>query len=627
MAATTYDINVRYRLEDRASQGAKRLGGELDRTSKKASGLGRAMKAALGAAAIGYGLRTAKKWLIDYNSSLEDTKLAMTGLIQLNLGGSWSSNQKKANSLIEQFKVDARASAGTMQDFAQFAQLIAGPVTRAGMSMKDLRDLTKGGVVAAKAMGMQAEVAARDIEQALAGTLGMKDRFARAILEPMGITTEKWNEMMRETPQLAAQTLTKAFNQPALKKMASQYMDTWSGATSTLKDNLQQTLGKVGLPLMKALVEEVKKMNSYFETNPEKIKEFVMKMSKALVDGFGMVKSAVKFIVNNAGTIMNLAKAFIGFKLITGVGGILSGGLMGLAKFDKSLGLAAGSATGFANAAGGAVGKLQGIVGVLGAVYVGAKFIANQVDKRQEEELERVSGRPQAFLSMAEGRNIGTGVYNKRAKLIASAESAGLIQQGQIDKAAFATAMAGGKKRWTEKGMQKAFEEGQFGGRGATREERFRTLIGGGLTDTYDPRSLKAFDALKSALEHQNQQSWKKIDEWMSQNASGIKTQIAMQGGPLEYFTSGALGRDLLESTFKGEGPLVTPFNVVTGEGDHTATAKPTKKTGDVKVYINTIKVVGDDPDRFAMRMIGAFRDATAKPVASRLRTPGGRPS
>ena len=42
---------------------------------------------------------------------------------------------------------------------------------------------------------MPAEVAARDIESALAGTLSNRDRFARAIIEPRGFTTKSFNAL------------------------------------------------------------------------------------------------------------------------------------------------------------------------------------------------------------------------------------------------------------------------------------------------------------------------------------------------------------------------------------------------------------------------------------------------
>ena len=125
----------------------------------------------------------------------------MRGLLQMNMGGTWARNQKRANFLVQRFQKDAKASVGTTQDFVAMGGMLTGPLSRAGASIEDIANVTKGAVIASRAFGVEAEVAARDIEQALAGTLSQKDRFARALLEPMGLTTKKWNEMVRKTPK------------------------------------------------------------------------------------------------------------------------------------------------------------------------------------------------------------------------------------------------------------------------------------------------------------------------------------------------------------------------------------------------------------------------------------------
>lgn len=622
MATTTYDINVRYRLEDRASKGAKKIGGELQKTARHGRSLLTTMKVVAAGAAVGFGLRAGKKWLVDYNASLEETKLKMTGLISLNMGGTWATNQQKANSLINQFRVDAVKSAGTMQDFAEFAGMITGPILRAGMSMKDLREITKGGVVAAKAFGIEAGMAALDIEQALAGTLTKKDRFARALLEPMGIDTETWNKMAKDTPELIGENLVKAFNQPALKQMAEAYKDTWAGVTSTLKDNLQQTLGKVGLPLMQLLVKEVKSMNAYFEKNPEKIKKFIKDFSEGLVTGFGYVKDVIKLIIDNSGMLMNIAKAFVGFKLIQGAGGLLAGPFDMMSKYSKAQKLAASSTSTFANRMTSAANKMQGVATILGLVYAGASMMAGAVDREQERHLKRIEQRPQGFLSAAtEGKS--------NEQILAFAKDAGLLAPGnEVNMARFVNAMGGMAGEAAPGALAKGRKLQQtgaeaFGGR-ATEAGLATSMLGAQA----DPRSAEAYRALMGALAEQSAQNANKMESFLKVHEHQVKEYVQAQGGLINYMRSGQMGTDI--------GRALTPtmpggrqFNAITGEyeafADPETATKPTKKNGDVKVYINTIKVTADDPDRFAMGMLGAFRSANTKPVASRIRVPGGR--
>lgn len=650
MATTTYDINVRYKLQDKTSKGAERMGTALKKTDKAGRGLLRTIKMVAAGAVVGFGMRAGKKWLIDYNSQLEDAKLKMTGLISLNMGGEWAANQKKANNLISQFRTDAISSAGTMQDFAEFSGMITGPILRAGMSMKDLREITKGGVVAAKAFGIEAGMAALDIEQALAGTLTKKDRFARALLEPMGITTEMWNEMATETPELIGKNLVKAFNQPALKQMADAYKTSWSGVTSTLKDNLQQTLGKVGLPLMKALVKEVKSINEYFMKNPEKVEQFVKRVSEGLVTGFSAMKSAIGFIVEHAGTLMAIAKAYVGFKLVSGVGGMLGGmgrraagagaaraamesgsvmlgfqdkvrlaggGIGGLTKVTKH---ATGGLKGLAGAAVGLVGKFNLAMMGLGAVYVAASAIANKIDRDQERALKRISSRPQGFLGAAAGDRPG-GEGSTDAAVLAQAKSAGLVSGGEIDRARFLNAMAG--KKGSAKDLEGQMASMQIWGKKG-RGADFREMLGAQERYGADKRSVEAFDRLEAILEKESAAQTARLKEMVDSH----KGYLLLHGGLMNYMRSGAMAEDINRAQMFDVSADDQRFVGPTGEGEYRPGAdKPTKKNGDVKVYINTIKVAADDPDRFAMRMIGAFRNANTKPVASRIRVPGGRPA
>lgn len=634
MASTTYDINVRYKLEDRASKGAKSIGTEIQKTTRHGKKLLSTMKVLAAGAVVGFGLRAGKKWLIDYNSSLADTKLKMSGLIKLNLGGTWSENQAKANSLIEQFKHDAKASAGTMQDFAEFSGMIVGPALRAKMSMADLRDVTKGGVIAAKAFGIEAGMAALDIEQALAGTLSKKDRFARALLEPMGVTTEAWNAMVKETPGKAASALVEAFNQPALKDMAKAYETSWSGVTSTLEDNLQQTLGKVGLPLMKALTKEVKAMNSYFEKNPQKIAKFAKDFSEGLVTGFGYVKDVIKLIVDNSSTLLSIAKAFVGFKLIQGAGGLLAGPFDMLARHSKGMNKASKSTMSFANKATFAANKMQAVGTVLGLVYAAATGIAALINKRQEEGLKRDAGRPQAFLSSALNKNVTSGrarenfteyagegerkyktelTKTRARKTFNYAKNAGLLTNtGEIDVSRFASAMTG---------REGELPKGEMSRLKVIESRRARLGHGGmagaiGAFPGADPRSEQAYNSLIQAIAIEKNE---RTQEW-TLFSDKFEKDIDKAGGLMSLFAKQVVDREknMVERS---------AFNVVTGEGEYSKAPKATKKNGDVKVYINTIKVAADDPDRFAMRMVGAFKNANTKAVASRIAVPGGRPA
>lgn len=322
--STIYELKLRYLLDDKASKGMDRLADNADRAAKRTGMLSSGLKriAAIGVGA--FGLHKASKALIGFNSDMQQARTTMSGMIQLNLGGEWSDNMEKANTLVANFQERAKKSVGTTKDFVDMAQLITRPVTAAGLGMKELEDITVGAGVAARAFSMQAEVAALDIEQVLMGTMAKKDRFARALLEPIfkmhGLTIEKFNKL---DSRARASMLLAALTSDTIRDMSEAQAGSFAGVMSTFQDSLQRFLGSVGLPLFKAITVEVQKWNTWIERNPQKIQDFADKFAGALVAGFNVIKSVAGFLVKHSGTILAIAKAWAAIK----IGGLLGKGL------------------------------------------------------------------------------------------------------------------------------------------------------------------------------------------------------------------------------------------------------------------------------------------------------------
>ena len=613
-ASTTYDINVRYQLQDKPSKPAAKIGTELQKTARHGRSLLSTMKVVAAGAALGFGFRVGKKWLIDYNAQMDGAKIKMQTLLALGKKTDFASQFEQAGSLVKQMTKDAAVGVGTTQDYVEFAGEITKPLLDAGASMEQLTRLTKLGVTASKAFGMEGAVAGRDIQQMLMGNIKNVDRLPKLL----GVASDKWNEMFRDKgPQYALRELEKVLDTKQMNDAATAYGKSWEGVTSTLEDNLQRTLGKVGLPLMELLSQEVKAMNDYFEKNPRKVEQFIKKAGKALVDGFGMVKDVVGFLVNNSGTLLSIAKAFIGFKLIQGAGGLLAGPFDMLASYSKKQALA-GAATGtMADKMTAAGNKIQGVATMLALVYVGAKLLADKIDRDQEEDLKKIAMKPQGFLSAATGDTMKTGAESD-AWVIAQARAAGLIGEGnRINRGRMANALAGRSGEMSEAGLQAGVSMADARSRSFGGEGGFA-----GMLTALEKRGGDAYKRLATLLAAEREKEGKAFRENIRQMGTSL-LQFLKQGGNMAAWNR--------EAGFDQDGVSDPHFSMITGEGTvkdiSGAEPKATKKNGDVKVYINTIKVAADDPDRFAMRMVGAFKKATNKPVASRLgSTVGGRP-
>jgi len=611
-ATTTYDINVRYKLEDKATKGAEKIGTELQKTERHGRSLLSTMKLVATGAAIGFGFRAGKKWLIDYNSEMDAANIKMQTLLSLGTDTAFADNQERAAKAVHQMTKDAAAGVGTTRDYVEFAGEITKPLLDAGASMKDLTDITKLGVTAAKAFGMEGEVAGRDIQQMLMGNIKSVDKLPKLL----GVAADEWNEMFREKgPEEALKRLKEALDTQQMRDAAEAYGNSWDGVTSTLEDNLQRTLGKIGLPLMRELTKEVRSMNEYFDKNPKKVEKFIKTAGKAIVDGFGMVKDVVQFMVDNSSTLLGLAKAFVGFKLARGVGGLLSGPfdmLAGMGKsassnkklldaHGKSIAGASAQTMTFSDKMTSAANKLQSFGTAVGVGIAAIKLMEGYMANRQEKAIK---GKVKTATIRETVRNID---YAEQMS-IEDATITGKFDPK--DRSEFRSRLI----------LNSAREHG-FLSEGSTKMtkqqiEKLRVQSGIGL-------------AYKDGTLH-HRQNYKKLDKLTSMIELSAKAQMqaAIVSGRMGAMVFGAYGGQLA-AIGKGTLGSIGSFTGISGmlqrKGDDED--RPTKRPGDTKVYINTIKVAADDPDRFAMRMIGAFKKASTKPVASRLSsTVGGRP-
>jgi hypothetical protein len=339
---TNYVVRTKYEVHGApdAARKVDEVGRAADRSARSAGGLKASLMSAFAMAGGAGAIMLAKRSLVDFNATLEGNKSTMAGLLMMNTGGGWEKNQEKSNALVDRFLIRAKETSATMADLALMGQWVTASVTAAGGSMKTLENITVGAAVAGK------------------------------------------SQRLKLTEQ--------ALNQPALRAMAKAQSNQYAGVMSTLQDNLQITLGKVGLPLMKEITEEVKLWNSWIEKHPEKIAEMVRDVGSALKSGFGAVKSAVTWIADNKEVLLSLAKAALVMKGGSLIAGTLGAPFTALANLTGSMTMASNSTKGFAGAMTGVVGRLAQFGTILGTVGAGASFIADGILRGRDRALKQV---------------------------------------------------------------------------------------------------------------------------------------------------------------------------------------------------------------------------------------------
>ena len=382
----TYDVQLRYLYREAgAKAGIQGLTRDLNQAATANDGLKRMVMGLGAVVATAFGARAAKHAFIDFNAEMEQMKISLTAITQANLDETFEAAHGQMEVLIKDFTQFAKLSPLTTKEVVDFAQNVEAGVFGANGSLEDFRIIAEQGSLAAKMLGADAGYAGVEIQEMLQGSVRKNMRFARNL---MGFAGERDTEAFNAKPDLERlKIVEKALTSPAMKKAGLEFSNSFNGVTSTMKDNIQLALGQIGLPLFKAITAEVQSWNKWMEKNPELISSWSKDFSKALLDGFGVVKSIMKFVVDNRDLLLTIAKAVL---MVKGVN-MLAGGLAGLAGasgggisgFTKNLTGAGVAAEGFSGALSKGIGILQG----LGVVYAGATLVAGMVDDAQNRDM------------------------------------------------------------------------------------------------------------------------------------------------------------------------------------------------------------------------------------------------
>lgn len=549
MSTTVYDINTRYTTEDRSSKTMLGMGGAADQLWGKLSRVGALL-------AGGWLTQKAKSSFIDFNAGLESMQAGMQANIAMNRAGVLSFDEAgtAATGMVDAFQRMAAASPATTKEFVGFADMITGPLLRAGGTIEDIKRATYGGVLGSNVFHIDAEQASRDIESVLAGTLSAKDRFARALLEPMGYTTAAINAM---DGKKRLKVLLGALENPSLIRAGQKIADTWNGQWSTLVDNIEMGLGKVGIPLFKQVTAEVKSWNTWLDRNKATVEDLGRKAGKYLVDGFHALKDGVASIVDHKDTLLQIAAGYLALKSLTGEGGVVSAALKGTrfagvpGAIGTGIGLgAAGYAVGSSGPNGsqalgvgmgvlGAAAALPGpqqpfIAGTVATLYVGKLIADYMTESDNAAERKRLEG-------------IGTReALNAYMKTSAMVSAPGEIYAAANDKTPLGAVAA------------------------SALQDDAITLLG-------QVRELGA------------------ITDDLTINGAVLTSKLEALGASADQVSDYSLKALASLSLFSPE-----QMRAMFGVGAEPAATRPSKRAGDVNINIARMEVASADPERFA---------------------------
>lgn len=611
-ATTTYKVDIVYDLKGGATKGLREMRTE---TAKVASGLG-GIKSMLGILAGGFAIHGAKHFLVDFNSEIQRMKIGLATVTAMNLKIPFEQAQRAADRLMVDFQKMSMESPNTTREFVEMANLISSSVLHAGMGLKDLETMTKGAITASNALNVRPDLMAREIQRMLAGTVIIRDHAAKQLLASVGIFD--FHQFNKKTASERAGITQQAFNSKDIQAAAKAYKDTFAGVTSTLKDNLEIGLGKVGMPLLQAMTGEIKSWLGWVEKNPQMIADMVSKLGGGLKEGFtivksiasevvpvfmsamGMIKDVFEFVSQHRDVLIQTAKALLIFKGVGMVGGMARGigggvgglfgemttGLKGLVDGLKGAG-GATSLGGLFMSLGGALTGLLGAAGPIAmfgiALYALHGIITRETEdeKKRREHAEAVNRTAGDFLKQIEDKK----ELEDRKKHLGLSDD---DPYGGINEKLKALQLS--KDQLIDLGIKEGMIRETINP-GVSR--RMVLTTGGGMDLSHSP----ALGALSQALFELFKDEAEK-ERGMFRGV-GMPAMAGMFGG------ANGIGGQL--------GFIEHALGSVAKEKD--AFDIPGAKAADVKVTINKIEVYSDDPDRFVAQAVQSFEDITRNPT------------
>lgn len=614
-ASTVYDVKVRYTLDDRAGKGLSSLASEADRAAKKTLTLGGALEA-LGAYKV---ITEAKHALIDFNSEIQQMKIGLQTVMNMNLHMPIEKARIEADKLFDTFQQMAKKSPVTTKDFMEMATAISPAVAMAGGGPEKLKKLTAGAITAGLATGNRPDLVAMDVQEMLMGNVTRRNRLGNQLLGSIGMDH---NEFNAKSGKDRAVLVEKMLDSEPLKKAAEAFGATFAGQTSTFKDNLQIALGQVGMPLMTSMTEEVKKWNTWIEKHPKTIQKIVTQIAGVMKDAFGFVAKTVGFLIEHRDMLMAIGKIFLVFKGAQIATNVFKSFADGVGNFVSSIKNATSTLRGAigGEGGGGLVGGFKSLIGILSGaggvipifagLVTGLSSFMSVLDDLNNDEKSRAR-RGEFDEALGEGGKVAQ-------RLSALDELTNTLTYGNNGKVGTALGrmdpMTQTRTLTEQANLRSKFADPEFAG-----------SILRGLSDTMEKNSMGSYRNMNdSDIANFGGRAPNEMFSKLWADNDNAKQLM----GDLDqfYLQMGKLNEDQKQAIFKAAFPeQFGKPNMDTKATDNDGGWNPSAGKGpNINVTIQKIEVASEDPDRFVFGMVKAVEQITKNPTQAASTIAGG---
>jgi hypothetical protein len=253
------------------------------------------------------------KGLIGFNEQVESAKNGIAGMLALARNTSVSAELKTASGLYDEIRMKAAELPGTTMEYVEAMQRLTQPILSAGGSLEDLKKMTVATIVAAKAGvgGATAKTAITDVLQGIGGRFSTTDFFLQAVLGRKFEGEEGRKKYRGMSKKERFKELLRELENPVFKELADKQANSFRGQLDKMKEALAQFLGRIGLPLFKALSSAMQKANKWLSENKATVEKLADAIGGALASAFGFLGSVLKFLAENGELAKTMLKGLM----------------------------------------------------------------------------------------------------------------------------------------------------------------------------------------------------------------------------------------------------------------------------------------------------------------------------
>lgn len=249
-----------------------------------------------------FGGRVLGKALIGFNENVENSKNQVASMLALGGQTTLASQLQNASDLYDMLRIKAAELPGQTQDYVDMLGMLAQPMARAKLDLKEMSDITAGAYVFSKGMGFSWQEASRDLRDFInTGKITARDQYLIGIMNGTGIEGTDAGRAKAKALGVRgrAMLVKKQTTGPLAVEVAERLGSSFEGRMETVKDNVKRIMGKMGESMFAGLKTSLTSLADWFKNNQKAIDIWAVKVGGYIASVFGAVRDAVMWLVGH----------------------------------------------------------------------------------------------------------------------------------------------------------------------------------------------------------------------------------------------------------------------------------------------------------------------------------------